>query len=74
MSTAQAAPRERMPALLRMMWPRLRAQRWAGLVVLLMLPLSSVMAMLVPYFTKVAIDEYIVPAAHLRDITPYWEP
>jgi ATP-binding cassette, subfamily B, multidrug efflux pump len=64
----------RMPALLRMMWPRLRAYRWQALAVALLLPVSSVMAMLVPYLTKVAIDEMVVPAARLHDIGPYLTP
>ena len=65
---------ERTPALLRMMWPRLKAYRWQALVVALLLPLSAVMAMLVPYLTKVAIDEFIVPAARLHDVEPYLTP
>jgi ATP-binding cassette, subfamily B, multidrug efflux pump len=69
-----ARPRDRMPALLRMMWPRLRAYRWQALAVLLLLPLSSVMAMLLPYLTKVAVDEFIVPAAQAHDLGPYREP
>ncbi len=65
---------DRMPALLRMMWPRLRAYRWLGLAVLALLPLSSAMAMLLPYLSKVAIDAFIVPAARQHDLTPYWTP
>ena len=66
--------RDRMPALLRMMWPRLRAYRWLALAVLALLPLSSAMAMLLPYLSKVAIDSFIVPAARQHDLTPYWTP
>jgi ATP-binding cassette, subfamily B, multidrug efflux pump len=73
--SAAAAPRaDRMPALLRMMWPRLLARRWLGLVIVLLLPISSAMAMLMPYLTKVAIDSHIVPAAREHAIGAHWEP
>ena len=32
-------------------------------IVLLVMPVAAGMAMLIPYLTKVAIDDYIVPAA-----------
>lgn len=69
-----STPGGRTPALLRMMWPRLRAYRWQALLIALLLPVSSLMAMLVPYLTKVAIDEMIVPATQAGDVTPYLEP
>ena len=69
-----STPGGRTPALLRMMSPRLRAYRWQALLIALLLPVSSLMAMLVPYLTKVAIDEMIVPATQAGDVTPYLEP
>jgi ATP-binding cassette subfamily B protein len=57
-----------------MMAPELRAYRWGLAVALVLLPLSSLLAMLVPYLTKVAIDEYILPAVAAGDAGPYLEP
>jgi len=50
------------PALVRMMWPRLWGYRWRFAMVLLLLPISSLLAMIVPYLTKVAVDDHILPA------------
>lgn len=66
--------RRRFPALLRMMWPRLLAHRWALATVLLLLPVSAVMATLVPYLTKVAVDEYILPAVAAGSLAAYLRP
>ena len=46
-----------------------RALLLAGVVVLI--PVSAAAAMLVPYLTKLAIDNVIVPAAAARDLAPY---
>ena len=52
--------------------PMLR-RRIAGLAVAVALvPVAAVAAMLVPYLTKLAIDEDIVPAAAAHDLAPYY--
>ena len=43
-------------------------------IVLLMMPISAGMAMLVPYLTKVAIDDYIVPATDTGNLATVYQP
>ena len=41
--------------------PLFHAQRYRFMIAIVAIPISSVMAMLAPYLTKVAIDDYILP-------------
>ncbi|MCZ6842387.1 MAG: ABC transporter ATP-binding protein [SAR324 cluster bacterium] len=61
-------------ALVRLLGPLLYAHRFKLLVVLAMMPISSVLAALVPYLTKVAIDSYIVPAAQTGVLETVYQP
>ncbi|MCZ6533183.1 MAG: ABC transporter ATP-binding protein [SAR324 cluster bacterium] len=61
-------------ALVRLLGPLLSAHRFKLLVVLAMMPISSVLAALVPYLTKVAIDSYIVPAAQTGVLETVYQP
>ena len=61
-------------SLLQLVAPLAYAHRYKLAVVLVMMPVSSVMAMLVPYLTKVAIDEYIVPAARTGALEQVYGP
>ncbi|MCZ6647513.1 MAG: ABC transporter ATP-binding protein [SAR324 cluster bacterium] len=61
-------------ALVRLLGPLLYAHRFKLLVVLAMMPISSVLAALVPYLTKVAIDSYIVPAAQTGVLETAYQP
>ncbi|MCZ6473834.1 MAG: ABC transporter ATP-binding protein [SAR324 cluster bacterium] len=61
-------------ALVRLLGPLLHAHRFKLLVVLAMMPISSVLAALVPYLTKVAIDSYIVPAAQTGVLETVYQP
>ncbi|MDH4225163.1 MAG: ABC transporter ATP-binding protein/permease [Deltaproteobacteria bacterium] len=47
--------------------PAIARHRWKLILVLASMPVSAGLAMMVPYLTKVAIDEYIIPAAALGD-------
>ncbi|MDH4121086.1 MAG: ABC transporter ATP-binding protein/permease [Deltaproteobacteria bacterium] len=46
-----------------LVWPLVRNHRKTLFLAAALIPLSALTAMLVPYLTKVALDEYIVPAA-----------
>ncbi len=60
------------PATLRsMVLPLLKGRRLTLSLVLLLIPISAAAAMLVPYLTKLAIDNAMVPAAAARDLAPY---
>ncbi len=61
-------------SLLREFWPLLARHRLRLLGALLVMPLSAVMATLVPYLTKVALDDYIVPAAQSGAVAQIYEP
>jgi ATP-binding cassette subfamily B protein len=67
-------PKPRAESLLDVLWPLLRRYwpHWAG--VLIAMPVSTVMAMLVPYLTKIAIDEHIVPASAHGSVAEVWHP
>ena len=56
------------------LWTLIRRHRVGLVVVLLMMPISAVAAMLVPYLTKVAIDSLILPAAETGDLAGMREP
>jgi len=60
-----------MPELLRILRPGLVRRRKALLLVVLLLPLSAAMAALVPYLTKLAIDDYVLPAVAASDPSAY---
>ena len=60
------------PTLLRMLWPELMRWRWLFFGVVLLLPISAVMASIPPWLIKVAIDDYLLPAANERNLAPYW--
>ena len=64
---------ERLRVLLRLMLPRLRAYRGMLIGALLLLPVSSVFAMMVPYLTMLAIDDFIVPGIKAGSLAPFWE-
>ena len=61
-------------SLLSVLWPLLRQYWLHGAVIGVTMPISAAMAVMVPYLTKTAIDEYIVPAAKTGDVGPVWEP
>ena len=53
--------------------PLFRRYRKGLVTVVLMMPLASVMAVLVPYLTKVAIDDFVVPATEAGSLAGlYW--
>ncbi|HUJ75517.1 MAG TPA: ABC transporter transmembrane domain-containing protein, partial [bacterium] len=54
-----------------MVRPLLRQHRAALAFSVAMIPVTSLLAMLVPYLTKRAIDEAIVPAAQAHDLAAY---
>ncbi len=60
------------PTLLRMLWPELVRWRWLFFGVVLLLPISAVMASIPPWLIKVAIDDYLLPAANEGSLAPYW--
>ncbi len=60
--------------LLNLLLPLLYAHRFRLLLVVLMMPVSAVMATLVPYLTKVAIDDYIVPASQTGRLADVAQP
>lgn len=57
--------------LVRVFLPLLRRYRTRLALVPVLMPLSALLAMAVPYLTKVAIDEIIVPASRAGDLGPY---
>ena len=59
---------EHLPQLYQVLRPGLRRYRFRLVVVLALLPVSAVMAMLIPYITKVAIDEHVVPSVGSGDL------
>ncbi len=63
---------ERLPVLLRLMLPRLRAYRGMLIGSLLLLPVSSLFAMMVPYLTMLAIDDFIVPGIKAGSLARFW--
>ncbi|MBI3992817.1 MAG: ABC transporter ATP-binding protein [Candidatus Lambdaproteobacteria bacterium] len=64
---------EAQTTLKRHVWDLIRTHRIGLLMALLLMPLSAVMAMLLPYLTKVAIDELIVPAAQSGDVASIYD-
>ena len=64
---------EAQTTLKRHVWDLLRVHRTGLLIALLLMPLSAVLAMLLPYLTKIAIDELIVPAAQTGDVASIYE-
>ena len=60
-----------LPELLRILRPGLMRHRKALLLVVALLPLSAAMAALIPYLTKLAIDDYVLPAVAASDPGPY---
>ena len=63
---------EGLPVLLRLMMPRLRNYRRMLIGALLLLPVSSVFAMMVPYLTMLAIDDFILPGIDAGSLARYW--
>lgn len=61
-------------ALIQLIWPLAWRHRAKLLVVILAMPLASIMAMLIPYLTKVAIDDYIVPATDHGNLDLVFQP
>ena len=56
------------------MRPQFHRYRWRFAAVLALLPASAGMAALVPYLTKVAVDDYLLPAVAAGSLGPYREP
>jgi ATP-binding cassette subfamily B protein len=56
-----------LPELFEILRPGLLRHRKALLLVVLLLPLSAAMAALIPYLTKLAIDDYVLPAVAASD-------
>lgn len=57
-----------------MLRPSLYRYRWRLVLVAALLPISALTATIIPYLTKVALDEYIVPATSAADPSIYLEP
>ncbi len=70
MKASTAAARNR-AALWSLVRPLLLRHRVKILVSVALIPVSSLMALLVPYMTKLAIDDVIVPASAAHDLEPY---
>ncbi|MBT6275029.1 MAG: ABC transporter ATP-binding protein [Chromatiales bacterium] len=60
---------EHLPALYRILKPTLREHRWHLIVVAALIPISTAMATLIPYLTKIAVDDYVLPALQGADAT-----
>ena len=56
------------------MQPHFVRHRWRLAAVLALLPVSAAMAALVPYLTKVAVDDYLLPAVESGELGPAREP
>ena len=56
------------------MRPHLARYRWRFAVVLALLPISAGLAALVPFLTKVAVDDYVLPAVAAGALGPYRGP
>ena len=56
------------------MRPHLTRYRWHFAVVLALLPISAGLAALVPFLTKVAVDDYLLPAVAAGALGPYQAP
>ena len=61
-------------AVVEAMRPHLGRYRWRFAVVLALLPVSAALAALVPFLTKVAVDDYLLPAVAAGAIGPYRDP
>ncbi|MFI4982785.1 MAG: ABC transporter ATP-binding protein, partial [Nevskiales bacterium] len=66
------AARSNRGAVWQLVRPMLFRQRFKLLIVVALIPVSTVMALLIPYLTKLAIDDAIVPAVAARDLEPYY--
>lgn len=55
-------------------WELILAHRTGLLIALVLMPVSAVMAMLLPYLTKIAIDELIVPASQSGNVDQMYGP
>ena len=56
------------------MRPHLARYRWRFAVVLALLPISAGLAALVPFLTKIAVDDYVLPAVAAGALGPYRGP
>ena len=61
-------------AVIHAMRPHFRRYRRHFVVVFALLPVSAVLAALVPYLTKVAVDDYLLPSVAAGDLGPRREP
>lgn len=61
-------------AVVEAMRPHLVRYRWRFAVVFALLPVSAGLAALVPFLTKVAVDDYLLPAVAAGAIGPYRDP
>ena len=61
-------------AVIEAMRPQLSRYRWRFTAVLALLPVSAGLAALVPYLTKVAIDDYLLPAVSAGELGPWRDP
>lgn len=71
-SSGAVIPTSNRAALWGLARPLLRKHRRRMLIALLLVPVSMLMALGVPYLTKLAIDEAIVPAAAAHSLDPYF--
>ena len=62
-----------LPTLYRMLKPALIEHRVSLTLVAALLPISAVMATLIPYLTQRAVDDHILPAIDAADATPHLE-
>lgn len=58
---------DHLPQLYRMLRPSFRRYRWRLWLVVGLLPISAAMATLIPYLTKLAIDDHVLPAMGTGD-------
>ena len=56
------------------MQPHFARYRWHFATVFALLPVSAAMAALVPYLTKVAVDDYLLPAVAAGELGPWRDP
>ena len=61
-------------AVVEAMRPHLAGYRWRFAVVFALLPVSAGLAALVPFLTKVAVDDYLLPAVAAGALEPYRDP
>jgi len=61
-------------AVVEAMRPHFVRYRWRLAAVLALLPVSAGLAALVPFLTKVAVDDYVLPAVQAGELGPWRDP